>query len=127
MSYVAYKVIKKRETNNRNDQNVFFKILMTTCQVNSIAVSYNFDWDAIMESYLGPFSLCLSLSLFNSLPYHTRLNSLCPFTGAPGRNLDVFYFSKKKKCVHRDVRCSELSRHTTHSLLDVALITRITP
>ena len=31
---------------------MFYKITLTTCQVNSAAVGYSFDWGSLMQGYL---------------------------------------------------------------------------
>lgn len=51
-SYVAYKVGQKHKGKLPSETSVFYKIMLSTCQVNSTAVSFAFDWDTLMQGFL---------------------------------------------------------------------------
>ena len=53
--YLAYKIRKKTSVIGRASRklkNVFAKVILSTCQINSIALSFAFNWDGIMNGFL---------------------------------------------------------------------------
>lgn len=49
IGYLAYKIDKIQQGNLPNSQDVYLKITLTTFQVNSIALSFAFNWEAVMD------------------------------------------------------------------------------
>ena len=55
LSYLGYKIKKKTKIDARASRklsSVFAKIIMSTCQINSIALSFAFNWDSVMNGFL---------------------------------------------------------------------------
>ena len=53
LTYLYFIVKQKRSGAKPKTTSVFLKIVMSTLQVNSIALSYSFDWDAVMDTFLS--------------------------------------------------------------------------
>jgi len=51
--YLGYKVSTFRAQEKPGKLDVYLKIVLTTFQVNSIALSFAFSWDALMEKFLS--------------------------------------------------------------------------
>ena len=52
LAYIVYKLMKKRKGEAPSQSQVFYKIALSTCQVNAVALSFAFDWRAFMVTYL---------------------------------------------------------------------------
>ena len=52
LSYLSYKVKKKQSGTAPNQWGTFYKVVLTTCQTNAIALTYSFDWSTVMHGYL---------------------------------------------------------------------------
>ena len=63
LSYLFYKVRSKRQGKASSLKSVFFKIIVSTFQINAIAYSYAFEWDGIMSGYLAAQGQISSLGL----------------------------------------------------------------
>jgi len=63
LAYLAAKVKMKRTGEKPKLSQVYSKIIMSTLQVNAIALSYAFDWDEIMETFLSGQGQVTSLGI----------------------------------------------------------------
>jgi len=59
--YIFRKIKQKRAQKKPSMFGPFVKIVMTTCQVNSIALTFAFNWSAMMDAYLGAQNQVTSL------------------------------------------------------------------
>ena len=59
--YFSRKKVRKGKKGYVSYVGVYYKIILSTCQVNSIALSYAFKWDEFMDSYLSTQGQATSL------------------------------------------------------------------
>ena len=58
--YLARK-LSTRTRDPPSQWGVFYKITLSTCQVNALAVSFSFDWDSAMQGFLDAQNTLSSL------------------------------------------------------------------
>jgi hypothetical protein len=113
LGYIVWRVWDARNEGYRS-RDVYFKIMVSACQVNGLALSYSFSWDDVMGSYLGAVASassmgtaylnfqCLDVPLLDSSPFFQESVIYMVGPVALAFGLFAFNFCRAKRALGRD-------------------------